>query len=293
MRSTWSQKCLKGQGKRVIDRADTVDTLIAGTLGAGWTQTSSCRVASSYNALLNPILVLFQHDPHIAHAFLALSLSAYETLLKLQPCWDTLLVRRGSENAKANELRDGLRTLCDVCLHSFPKFLADIKRALLAKAVPGGDTSTGVADWIVSAVMYMDHLPEVHSAASALLLQLGETGTGKRVILEHFVFDVITTAINATCIQVMSYLRHHKVFSSTHDALLDLLSRPAQDAVNGNFCTAKAGYFDVNFSPLLQMLTDEPSNAKGRSSGRLMPPDARPAPHRHWARHRPGVPQRS
>jgi exocyst complex protein 7 len=38
---------------------------------------------------------------------------------------------------------------------------------------------------------------------------------------------------------------------------MDILSRPTQDALNSNFRTAKAGYFDSNFSPLLQALADD------------------------------------
>ncbi|KAJ7184391.1 Cullin repeat-like-containing domain protein [Mycena filopes] len=328
MRGTWSRKCLEAQGKRVIDRADSVDTIIAGKDFGRWVESllsvadeeyklikelsplsSPNVVASSYNALLNPILALFSTTltslisfiKRSLHKYAFLALSAYEALLELQPRWDTLLARRGSENAKANELRDGLGTLRGVCLRSFPEFLADIKMASLAKGASGGDTSTGVADWIVSAVKYMDRLPEVHSAASAALLQLGDgnwkmgegvqVGKGSKLgdgdeqlILEHFVFDVITTAIASLTtisrtqrrpaygsmylLNNMSYLRHHTVLSPTHDALLDLLSRPAQEALNSNFRTAKAGYFDSNFSPLLQTLTDEPGNAKGGSSGR-------------------------
>lgn len=39
--------------------------------------------------------------------------------------------------------------------------------------------------------------------------------------------------------------------------LTEILSRPTQDAINSNFRTAKAGYFDSNFSPLLQALADD------------------------------------
>ena len=37
----------------------------------------------------------------------------------------------------------------------------------------------------------------------------------------------------------------------------EILSRPTQETVNSNFRTAKAGYFDSNFSPLVQALADE------------------------------------
>ena len=40
-----------------------------------------------------------------------------------------------------------------------------------------------------------------------------------------------------------------------------LLPRPTQDLVNSNFRTAKAGYFDSNFSPLMQALADDKEKA--------------------------------
>ena len=45
--------------------------------------------------------------------------------------------------------------------------------------------------------------------------------------------------------------------------LLEIISRPTQDAVNSNFRTAKAGYFDSNFSPLLQALADDKDKSGG------------------------------
>ncbi|KAJ6554308.1 exocyst complex component, exo70 subunit [Mycena capillaripes] len=324
MRGTWSRKCLDAQGKRVIDRADTVDSIVAGKDFGRWVESllsvadeeykhikelsplsSPNVVASSYNTLLNPILSLFSTTltslisfiKRSLHKYAFLALASYDALLDLQPRWDTLLARRGSENAKANELKDGLGTLRGVCLRSFPEFLADIKMASLAKGVPGGlETSTSVADFVVSAVKYMDRLPEVHSAAGAALLQLGDgnwkmgegvtvgrnqkLGDGdEQVILEHFIYDVVTTAINSLTtisrtqrrpaygsiylLNNMSYLRQNTVLEPAHEALLDFLSKPTQDAINSNFRTAKAAYFDANFSPLMQTLTDDAGSGKG------------------------------
>jgi len=65
----------------------------------------------------------------------------------------------------------------------------------------------------------------------------------------------------------VSYLRHNTVLEPAHEALLDFLSKPAQDALNSNFRTAKAAYFDANFSPLLQTLTDD-AGAGGKSGGK-------------------------
>ena len=41
-----------------------------------------------------------------------------------------------------------------------------------------------------------------------------------------------------------------------------ILSKPTQDLLNSNFRIAKAGYFDANFSPLLQTLADEKDKGK-------------------------------
>ncbi|KAF7321126.1 hypothetical protein HMN09_00200600 [Mycena chlorophos] len=328
MRGNWARKCLETQGKRVIDRADNVDAVTAGKDFGRWVESllsvadeeykyikelsplsSPNVVASAYNSLLNPILALFSNTltslvgliKRSLHKYSFLALASYETLLALQPRWDTLLTRRGSENAKANELKDGLSTLRSVCLRSFPEFLADVKMASLAKGGSGGDGSTTIADFVFSTVKYLDRLPEVHSAAAAALLQLGDgnwkmgegvsvakgpkLGDGdEQVILEHFVYDVVATTINSLTaisrtqrrpapgsiylLNNMSYLRHHIVEAPAHDELLDLLSRSTQDLLNSNFRTAKAAYFDANFSPLLQMLTDDPAAKSGGSSAR-------------------------
>ncbi|KAJ7918299.1 Cullin repeat-like-containing domain protein [Mycena leptocephala] len=320
------RKCLETQGKRVIDRAESMDSIVAGKDFGRWVESllsvadeeykhikelsplsSPNVVASSYNTLLNPILSLFSTTltsliafiKSSLHKYAFLALASYEALLDLQPRWDTLLARRGSENAKANELKDGLSTLRGVCLRSFPEFLADIKMASLAKGGPGGDTSTSVADFVVQAVKYMDRLPEVHSAAGAALLQLGDGnwkmgegvtvgkgaklgGGDEQLILEHFMYDVVTTAINSLTtisrtqrrpaqgsmylLNNMSYLQHNTVVEPAHEALLDFLSKPTQDAINSNFRTAKAAYFDANFSPLLQTLTDDPGSGKSGKS---------------------------
>jgi exocyst complex protein 7 len=45
--------------------------------------------------------------------------------------------------------------------------------------------------------------------------------------------------------------------------VLEILTRQTQDAINSNFRTAKAGYFDSNFSPLLQALADDKDKSGG------------------------------
>ena len=39
--------------------------------------------------------------------------------------------------------------------------------------------------------------------------------------------------------------------------VLEILSRPTQEMINSNFRTAKAGYFEANFSPLVQALAED------------------------------------
>jgi exocyst complex protein 7 len=56
----------------------------------------------------------------------------------------------------------------------------------------------------------------------------------------------------------ISYFRTHVLLDPANPALLSLLSKPAVDLLNSNFRTARAAYFDANFSPLMQALTDEP-----------------------------------
>lgn len=45
--------------------------------------------------------------------------------------------------------------------------------------------------------------------------------------------------------------------------VLEILSRPTQDVIYSNFRTAKAGYFDSNFSPLVQALAEDKEKPGG------------------------------
>ncbi len=130
------------------------------------------------------------------------------------------MARRGTDARKeTNEFRDGLQSLRNVCLRSFPEFLADVKMASMSK---GGELGTTLADFVVSVrvfvfilhtllivrqtVKYLDRIPEVQSAAGAALLTLGDgnwkmgegvqvgkaskLGEGdEHVILEHYVCE--------------------------------------------------------------------------------------------------------
>ncbi|KAG6856157.1 hypothetical protein H0H87_007012 [Tephrocybe sp. NHM501043] len=319
MRGVWAQKCLESQGKRCIDRADTIDPIAAGKEFGKWVEmmfvvcsdeyqllsqltpiANPALLASSYGTLLAPILKLFNTTltslvtmiKKSLPKYTFLALSAYEYLLALQPEWSELLSHRSSEGQTrkdSNEIKDGLQTLRSVCLRSFPEFLADLKLGAMGK---GGELfTTGLADFTVSTIKYMERLPQVQAAAGAALLTLGDgnwkMGEGVQVgkaakvgesdevvILEHFVYDVIVTAVTSLnalsrtsrrpaiasifLLNNVSYLRHHLILDPIHPSLPSLLPKSAQDHLNSNFRTAKAAYFDSNYTPLMQALTDDP-----------------------------------
>ncbi|KNZ77465.1 Exocyst complex protein exo70 [Termitomyces sp. J132] len=317
MRGVWAQKCLESQGKRCIDRADTIEPIPAGKEFGKWVElvlivcsdeyqllsqltplASTSKLASSFNALLTPILKLFSttltslvnlvKKSLPKYSFLALA--AYESMLSMQSQWDDLLSRRGSETRKdVNEVKDGLNILRAVCLRSFPEFLADLKLGAMSK---GGELiSTGLADFAISTIRYMQKLPQVQAAVGSALLTLGDgnwkmgegvqvgkatTKSGESdetVLLEHFVYDVVVTSINSVntlsrttrrpafasifLLNNVSYLRHHLLVDPVHPALASLIPPSAKDYLDSNFRTAKATYFESNFSPLIQALTDE------------------------------------
>ncbi|KAG6864265.1 hypothetical protein C0991_010983 [Blastosporella zonata] len=230
MRGSWAQKCLEIQGKRTIDRADTIDAVTAGKEFGKWAEVvfivcndeyqlisqltpiaSPSLLGSSYSALVAPILKLFSTMltslvnlvKKSLHKYTFLALSAYESMLALQPQWDDLLSRRGSETRKdTNEIKDGLHALRAVCLRSFPEFLADLKLGALGK---GGElVTTGLAELTISTIKYMERLPQVQAAVGSALLTLGDgnwkMGEGvqvgkaakagesdEAVILEHYI----------------------------------------------------------------------------------------------------------
>jgi len=172
MRGTWTRRFLEGQGKRILDRAESVDPLETGREFGEWTQSvlsiardeydllvelsaigTPSQIASSYNTLLNPILVMFSTTSTSLVAFIKRSLhkygftalSAYESLLSLQPLWDEMAGLRGSDGRKeSNEFRDTLESIKNLCLRLFPEALADVR--LPSMSGKGGDTNTGLAD---------------------------------------------------------------------------------------------------------------------------------------------------
>lgn len=54
MRGVWTQKCLEGQGKRLVGRADTIDTIVAGKEFGKWvdlvlTVSEVCSLLANYS----------------------------------------------------------------------------------------------------------------------------------------------------------------------------------------------------------------------------------------------------
>ncbi|KAG1726007.1 Cullin repeat-like-containing domain protein [Suillus paluster] len=320
MRGNWSRKALEMHSRRVVDRAETLDGVAAGKEFGIWidnllkvTETeytllaelaplsSNSLIASTYDTLLTPLLTLFTDTlssltsliKRSLHKYTFHALSAFSALSMSQSRWESVLARRGREG---NELRDGLNAIRGVCLRSFPEFLADLKLAAVGK---GGDLSVSLADITVSTVQYLNRIPDVQDAVGSALSALGDgnwkMGDGKqvgktpksssvevneKVLIQHFVFDVINTLIGSLTtlsrtqrrppfgsvflLNNISYLVSHLVSRPTNPSTPSLLSKPTMDFLTSSWRTAKAGYFDANFSPLMQALADD---ARDKTSG--------------------------
>ncbi|KAH9948038.1 Cullin repeat-like-containing domain protein [Amylocystis lapponica] len=325
MRGAWSRKCLDMYGKRVTERAETIDGVAAGReLGA--LIESITRVAedehallaelaplptppaitSTYAALVAPLAAVFTTTlsaltaliKRSLHKYTFLALSTYAQLTAAQARWDDVMCRRAGR--KDSELRDGLQTIRAACQRSFPEILADIKLASMSNR---GELSTGLVDITLSTVEYMERIPELQDAVGAILLSLGDgnwkMGEGAQVgkaprladvdgrtVLEHFMFDVVNTLL-ATLLALarmnkrpafgaifllnnVAHLRTRVLLrprAGPGAGTAALLSKPTQDVLHSHFRTAKAGYFDANFAPLLQTLADDKERA-GRAAAK-------------------------
>ncbi|TDL22018.1 hypothetical protein BD410DRAFT_771026 [Rickenella mellea] len=313
MRGSWSRKCLETEGRRVVDRAETVDGVSGGLEFGLWVDNlltvaeteydllselaplpGSSILPTTFAILITPLGTLFSSTlsslsaliKRSLHRHTFLALSTFNTLSTLQSRWDDTMLRRAGR--RENELKEGLHGLRGVCLRSFPEFLADIKLAAAPKA--GGEISVGIADITVSTVKYLNAIPDVQDAVASALLTLGDgnwkmgegmqvskgpkLGEGdEQIILEHYLCNVLSTLTTISRSQKrptfgavfllnnVSYLRTHLLLDEPPRAST-LLARPAQDALHSAFRTAKAGYFDAAFTPLMQALGDEP-NARG------------------------------
>ncbi|KAI0784074.1 Cullin repeat-like-containing domain protein [Abortiporus biennis] len=317
MRGSWSVKCLEQYGKRVVDRAETLDGVVAGRELGAWVENLLAvaeieygllkelsplpgPVESTFAKLIAPLATLFANTisslgsliKRSLHKYTFLALAAYANLSASQAAWDDIMVRRAGR--KQNELKEGLHAIRASCLRSFPEFIADIKTAALGK---GAEVGTGLIDFAISTVEYLERMPEVQSAVGAALQTLGDgnwkmgegvqvgkagktTETNERTLMEHFLHDVIHLTV--TSLQTLSrankrpsfgsiflvnnlaYLRTRILVKPKTD-IPSLLSKPTQDLLNSNFRTAKAAYFDSNFSPLMQTLTED---NKGKSAAK-------------------------
>ncbi|KZT07915.1 uncharacterized protein LAESUDRAFT_724388 [Laetiporus sulphureus 93-53] len=318
MRGAWSKKCLEVYGKRVSERASSVDGLVAGHDFEKLVQNimdvaedeyhlltelapliAPAMIASTYTTLLNPLISLFSNTlsslstliKRSLHRYTLHALALYTALNGAQSRWDEVVWRPAGR--KENELKDGVQTIRGLCQRSFPEFLADIK---MAASSSQGELSTGVIDITISTVEYLERLPEVRGAVGPMLLSLGDgnwkmgegaqvgkkaprtTEINEQTILEHFTFDIVNMIVNTLqalsksnkrpafgsifLLNNVSYLLTRLLLKPKHPEISGLLSKPAQDILRSNFRTAKAAYFDSNFSPLLQTLGDDRDKSK-------------------------------
>lgn len=66
----------------------------------------------------------------------------------------------------------------------------------------------------------------------------------------------------------ISHLRKQLLIQPKDDSILALLSPSTSEALNSAFRTAKAGYFDLNFSPLMQIFTDDPKDKSNKAAAK-------------------------
>ena len=58
------------------------------------------------------------------------------------------------------------------------------------------------------------------------------------------------------------YINAHLLQSPSDPTLPSIIAKPTQDLLAHNQRTAKAGYFDSNFGPLMQALSDDPKEVR-------------------------------
>ncbi|KAN0136078.1 Cullin repeat-like-containing domain protein [Lactarius tabidus] len=264
---------------------------------------SPSHLPSTYAVLLIPLTTLFNTTlsslstliKRSLHKYTFHALASYSSLLAYQDRWDELITRRAER--KENELKEDLHALRGVCLRSFPEFLADLKLAGLGR---GGDVGTGCADFTISTTRYLQQILEVRDAVGPTLMLLGDgnwrMGDGVQAkpnqgkpapgsesrLIEHYAYDVVTTLIAS--LTSLSRMQRRPAFGSVfllnntaylctnllrpRAPILEILSRPTQDTISSNFRTAKAGYFDSNFSPLVQVLAEDKEKPGGKAAAK-------------------------
>jgi len=318
MRGSWCRKCLETQSRRVLERIETMEGVEGGREFGRWMEGFLNHVKAehtllmslapmpagsqaTYDELLLPLTSLFQTTLGSFIAFVKrslsrytfLALSAYNSLLGLQPIWDDIITKRAGR--RDNELKDGLHSLRGLCLRSFPEFLADIK-LVSVKPTETQLLGTGVSDLTINTVKYLRQIPDVQDAVVASLVTLGDgnwnmgegVGKGGKVpgstpeeieafILGHYLYDVVMILLSTLItlskigrrpqmgsIYLLNNVAHlrGRLLDASESTIDTLLSKPTQDMLNSNFRTAKAAYFDLNFSPLIQVLADDKERTK-------------------------------
>ncbi|KAI9460716.1 exocyst complex component exo70 subunit [Russula earlei] len=317
MRGNWARKCLEVYGRRIVDRAETTDGILAGRELRRWTTNlldvvedeynlltqlaplpGQSHLPSTYITLLTPLTTLFNSTlsslsaliKRSLHKYTFHALASYSALSACQDRWDDLITRRADR--KENELKEGSHALRGVCMRSFPEFLADLKLAGLGR---GGEIGTGCADFTITTTRYLEELLDVRDAVGATLMLLGDgnwkmgdgiqakPNKGKRapgsesVLIEHYTYDVVTTLIAS--LTTLSRSQRRPAFGSvfllnntaylctnllkSRSPVLEIFSRPTEETINSSFRTAKAGYFESNFSPLVQALAEDKDKSGG------------------------------
>ncbi|KAG1758164.1 Cullin repeat-like-containing domain protein [Suillus occidentalis] len=163
----------------------------------------------------------------------------YTLLAELVPLSSNTLIT-------GNELRDGLNVIRGVCFGSFPKFSADL--------------NVGLADITISTVQYLNHISDVQDAVGP------KWATGNNNDVINTLIGILTTLSRTQhrppfgsvfFLNNVSYLASHLVLRPTNPNTPSLLSKPTTDFLTSSWRTAKAGYFDASFSPLMQALADD------------------------------------
>lgn len=95
--------------------------------------------------------------------------------------------------------------------------------------------------------------------------------------------DIVTTAISSLNVVArtkrptfrsvfllnnISYLRQHLLLEPADDAILGLISPETADALNSAFRAVKAAYFEANFSPLMQVFTENPKDEQNKAAAK-------------------------
>ncbi|EEB91487.1 hypothetical protein MPER_10143 [Moniliophthora perniciosa FA553] len=238
MRGNWSRKCLETQGQRVLDRADNIDPVQAGREFGLWVQSvltvvqeeysllaelsplsHPSVISSSFSTLLKPLLLLLSSIvsslvavvKRSLHKYGFMALAAYDSLGNLQPVWDEVSSWRGPESRKGtDEFKEAVQAIRSLCLRMFPECLADIKLGATSRT---SDTSVELFESSISAVEFLNRLPEVLVASGDILMTLGDGnwkmgegmsvtksktgGTAERVLLEHYIYDIVNTSTAA------------------------------------------------------------------------------------------------